>query len=165
MSKKDKAEKKSRPAGEGGSSGGPGKGKGRARPPLERALVNVTKIDKSAELVLKKLSSWAANGDPRIANAASQMKQITAGAQAAKDVLQTLLDEGFQPPKKSASAGFESGEAVAIKEAQRERYSHAYPEEIFSALTVESITPVGDVVVKNGVHKFFVAKSHLEHRS
>lgn len=164
-SKKNRTPSSNGAAASGAPSAGTGRGKGNRKPPMQRTLANVEKISKCAELVLRKLTSWESSGDVKVANAASQMKEILAGAQAAQGALVALIDEGFTPPKKSGAVAFTAGEAVAIKSAHHGRYAHAYPETLFKALTVDAITPVGDVVVKNGSTKFFVAKSHLEHRS
>jgi hypothetical protein len=136
--------------------------------PVIRLQRNVLKLERYAELILNRLSSWIVEGNaalvPPLENTANIMQDIVD----LKASVARLEAQNYVPPKRSFAMILTEGQRVSIAPKHREKYTIAF-EKLLSfdpnyldELVVEKILPTREILVRNGKHTPFIArKSHL----
>ena len=139
--------------------------------PVGRVKKNLTKADRTLELVAVRLESWGARG-PResigdsevLDRALGKVQAARASVAEATAAVSVLEKEGFVPPRRSNVLVFEVGDQVQIGDKYREKYLAVYPPMALKSLIVTKVLPSGEIAVKHEEHAFIVPKSHLVRR-
>ena len=136
--------------------------------PVIRLQRNVLKLERHADLVLSRLSSWVADGDTTLTTAVSHTADIMQGITDLKEAVAALVASGFIPPKRSSAVNFEEGQPVAVAVKHRAKYVAAFEKvlkedpDFLDGLVVAKILPSGEITVRRGQRTpFIVRKSHL----
>jgi hypothetical protein len=135
--------------------------------PVSRLHRNVAKIQRLAGIIRTRLGGWVIS-DERLVRAWSLVSQVAFASDELGQIMDELEAEKFVPPAKSAVVVFEEKQAVRIVPKHRAKYELAFASllandpEMLDNLTVVSILPMGDIVVRSGQKApFMVPKTHL----
>jgi hypothetical protein len=144
------------------------KGKYKRSTPVIRLQRNVAKLERNAQLVLNRLSSWLVDGDESLEKVVDDTESIMRGITALKDAVDDLEASGFVPPKRSAAAVFTEGQPVAVATKHRQKYAQAFERvlhedpDFLDGLVVVKILKSGEITVRRGQRTpFIVRKSHI----
>jgi hypothetical protein len=136
--------------------------------PVIRLQRNISKLERHAELVLNRLSSWLSEGDESLVVAVRKTDAIMRAISDLKEEVDGLAQTGFVPPKRSAAVVFVEGQAVAVAPKYRQKYIQAFETVLqddpnyLDELVVRSIIATGEITVQRGKKTpFIVRKSHL----
>lgn len=134
--------------------------------PVGRARKNLTKIDRTLQLVRVRLESWGAETDEGPLNRAlaSVLGAIREISEAAGHIT-SLEKSHWTPPRRSSVLVFEEGDEVRILDKYQGKYLEVYPAEAIARLVVGKVLPSGEIAVRHGKSStFIVPKSHLGRR-
>jgi hypothetical protein len=148
--------------------GRPKKGQYKRSTPVIRLQRNVAKLERNAELVLNRLSTWLSDGDTALVKAVEHTAEITQAIADLKADVVVLEETGFVPPKRSAAVVFYEGQSVAIAVKHRQKYVQAFERELktdpdyLDGLVIVKIIESGEITVRRGQKTpFIVRKSHI----
>ena len=136
--------------------------------PVIRLQNNVAKLERNAELILNRLSTWLAEGDTALVKAVEHTAELMQAITDLKADVVVLEETGFVPPKRSAAVSFFEGQSVAIAPKYRQKYVQAFERvleedpDFLDGLVVSKIIESGEITVRRG-HRtpFIVRKSHI----
>lgn len=136
--------------------------------PVIRLQNNVAKLERNAELILNRLSTWLSDGDTALVKAVEHTAELMQAITDLKADVVVLEETGFVPPKRSAAVSYFDGQLVAIAPKHRHKYGQAFERELkedpdfLDSLTVLKIIETGEITVRRGRHTpFIVRKSHI----
>ena len=136
--------------------------------PVIRLQRNVAKLERNAELVLNRLSSWLSEDDESLTKAVAHTDTIMQAIDDLKEEVDGLMESGFVPPKRSAAVVFSEGQTVAVAPKHRSKYAQAFESvlkddpDFLDCLVVKSIIESGEITVQRGKRTpFIVRKSHI----
>lgn len=136
--------------------------------PVTRLARNVLKLERYAELILNRLSSWLVEGDASLVPSLEHVADVVQDIESLKKSVVRLEVDEFVPPKRSFAVVLAEGQAVSIAPKHREKYVVAFEKMIAACpnyldeLVVVKILPTGEILVQHGKHTpFIVRKSHL----
>jgi hypothetical protein len=136
--------------------------------PVIRLQRNVDKLERNAELVLNRLSTWLSEGDTSLVKAVAHTAEIMQAITDLKADVEILEKTGFVPPKRSAAVVFFEGQPVAVAPKYRQKYAQAFERvlkedpDFLDGLVVVKIIESGEITVRRGQKTpFIVRKSHI----
>jgi hypothetical protein len=136
--------------------------------PVIRLQRNVTKLERNAQLVRNRLSTWAIDGDTTLTKAVGRTEAILREIAGLKDSVAVLETTGYFPPKRSSAVIFAVGQSVAVAPKHRAKYMQAFERvlqedpDFLDGLVVVKIIASGEITVRRGQRTpFIVRKSHL----
>jgi len=136
--------------------------------PVIRLQRNVAKLERNAELVLNRLSTWLSDGDTALTKAVAHTTEIIQVIIKLKNDVAVLEMDGFVPPKRSAAVVFVEGQSVAVAPKHRQKYVQAFERvlkedpDFLDGLVVVKVIESGEITVRRGQRTpFIVRKSHL----
>lgn len=137
--------------------------------PVIRLQRNVAKLQRNAELVRNRLSSWVSDAeDTTLALAVKHTDAIMKEISSLEAQVKVLKEAGFVPPKRSSAVTFYEGQSVAVATKHRQKYAQAFERvlqddpDYLDGLVVVKIIESGEITVRRGQRTpFIVRKSHL----
>ena len=137
--------------------------------PVIRLQRNVAKLQRNAQLVLNRLSSWVSDKeDTTLALSVKHTESIMREISSLESQVKMLEEAGFVPPKRSSAVSFYVGQAVAVAAKHRQKYVQAFERvlqdnpDFLDGLVVVKIIESGEITVRRGQRTpFIVRKSHL----
>jgi hypothetical protein len=124
-------------------------------------------VAQHANLLRSRASSWTSD-DKRVAEVEKLAGSVVVKAAEVNTLLVDLEDSGFVPPEKTRVVKWEAGQRVAVGVKFRAKYEAAFLDALkrdvgyLDDLTVESVLPSGEVVVRRRERSpFLVPKTHL----
>ena len=103
--------------------------------PVIRLQNNVAKLERNAELILNRLSTWLAEGDTALVKAVEHTAELMQAITDLKADVVVLEETGFVPPKRSAAVSFFEGQSVAIAPEHMQKYVQAFERVLRKILT------------------------------
>ena len=136
--------------------------------PVVRLQRNVLKLERHAQLVNSRLSSWVSEDNNDLAAAMRHTSDIIRSLCQLKDEVEGLVKLNFVPPKRSAALIYEEGDKVSVVQKHRSRYEPLFEKTLkedpsfLDELVVFKVLPTGEIAVRHGQRTpFIVRKSHL----
>lgn len=129
-----------------------------------RVFKNIQKAMKVVGLVIERMLVWEGTNSIEVSTSLSQMRNAQESLALANNIVVSLHESDWKPPKKSTAVTFREGEEVKVVGKYREKYLKIYTPVVVDNLMIAKICDTGEIAVRHGSQTpFMVPKSHIEH--